>query len=443
MAGRIKGRCFTIAAAAAAAFAAFAPPAAAEDDAVKALQKRVDELEAKMAAGGGASAGSDASVTDALKKGIPTKKNSLIKFYGFLRLDVIFDDSAPNNTQTIGWVKSEDPTAPGGVQQNNESLTIHPRLTRFGFDLDGGKVAALKEAKVTGKLEVDFYNNGLAGQSESRSALRMRHAYLDLDWGNDALRAGQTSDLISPLWPVVNPDMINWGAGNLGDRRPQVRWTHTMAQGESKFTAAGMVGLTGAVDNQNLDGPADTVRDGEESAMPTLQARFAYAFPMGKAKAEAGVWGDFARESTTAKFAGEDEFESAVLGIDLNLPVNEKVYVKLEAWRGRNLDDVRGGIFQGVNTTTGNEIHSQGGWVEAGYQVTKTMLVAAGYSEDNPDGGDLNAGNRNKNTVGYAAVHFNYDPVEFGFDFMNWHTEFKGQKGGLDHRFQAYIQYSF
>ena len=442
MAGKPSGRAWTLAAAGA-ALALAAAPAAAQDDAVKDLQKRVQELEAKLA-GGAAPAPADTSVAEYLKKGIPTKKgNSLIKFYGFLRLDAIFDDSSPNNTQTIGWIKSEDPGAPGGVQKDNESLTIHPRLTRFGFDLDAGKVAALKDAKVTGKMEVDFYNNGLAGQSESRSALRMRHAYVDLDWGNDALRAGQTSDLISPLWPVVNPDMIMWGAGNLGDRRPQVRWTHTMAQGENKITAAGMAGLTGAVDNQNLDGPGDTVRDGEESGKPMLQGRVAYSFAAGKGKAEAGAWGSFAREHTTVQFAGEDKFESTALGIDLTLPLGEQFYLKGEAWRGRNLDDVRGGIFQGVNTTTGNEIHSQGGWIEAGFNLSKTVLLAAGFTEDNPQSSDLNAGGRDRNTVAYAAIHFNYDPVEFGFDFMHWHTQFKGQKGGLDHRFQAYIQYSF
>ena len=225
--------------------------------------------------------------------------------------------------------------------------------------------------------------------------------------------------------------------------RPNGKRGYVSVRGENKITAAAMAGLTGAVDNQNLDAPGDTVRDGEESAMPTLQARVAYGFAVGKGKGEVGVWGDFAREDTTAKFAGEDKFESAAVGIDVMVPVNEQFYVKGEAWQGRNLDDVRGGAFQGVNTTTGNEIHSQGGWAEVGFQLNKTILLAAGASEDNPRSGDLPAGGRDKNTVAYAAIHFNYDPVEFGFDFMNWHTEFKGQKGGLDHRIQAFIQYSF
>jgi hypothetical protein len=424
MAGRIASLALTVVILASASAAAQeAAPAPAPEPTLKDLLKRVEDLE---------------------KKGTVTKKgNSFFRFYGFLRLDAIFDDSAPNNTQTIGWVKSEDPTIAGGAKQNDESLTIHPRLTRFGFDIDAGTVSALKDAKATGKLEVDFYNNGLAGQSESRSALRMRHAYVNLDWGTNALLAGQTWELISPLWPVVNPDTMNWGVGNLGDRRSQVRWTRAMAAGANRLTIAGMAGLTGAVDNQNLDGPGDTVRDGEESAFPTLQGRVAFEFAAGKAKGAIGAWGHYAREHTTAPFAGEDKFQSAAVGVDVHIPLGEKLYVKGEAWRGRNLDDVRGGIFQGVNTTTGDEIHSQGGWAEVGFQVSKTLLLAVGASEDNPRGSDLGAGGRNKNTVAYAAAHWMFDPVEFGIDFMHWKTEFKGVKSGLDNRIQAYIAYHF
>ncbi len=437
--------------AAGASFALAAPSAAAEDgglkdlrDRVEAQQREIDDLKARMSGGGGGSADSG-SVADYLKKGIPTKKGSLIKFYGMLRLDVIWDDSTPNNTQVIGWVKSEDPTVPGGVKKNQSDLTIHPRLTRFGFDLDGGKVAAMNDAALTGKVEIDFYNSSLSGQSESRAAIRMRHAYLNLDWGNDALLAGQTSELISPLYPIVNADLAMWGAGNLGDRRPQVRFTHTTGAGGdgSKLALAGMAGLTGAVDNQNLDG--DGLRDGEASGYPTLQARVGWNFPWQKARGEVGIWAHHATEVTATNIgtAGQHKFDSAAFGIDANLPLTEALYLKGEAWKGRNLDDVRGGIFQGVNTATGEEISSQGGWVEVGFKVNKTLTLAAGVTEDNPRSSDLGAGGKDKNRVYYLAAHFNWDPVELGIDFMHWHTEFKGQASGLDNRIQVYISYSF
>ncbi|MCK6479624.1 MAG: hypothetical protein HUU06_05140 [Planctomycetaceae bacterium] len=408
---------------------------------VELQQRRITELEASAAV---PQEGGDASLSkqieDYLKGGMPTKKGSRFKFYGFLRLDAIWDDSMPSNTQTIGWVRSEDPTVPGGVSKNRGDFTMHPRLTRFGFDLDGGKLADLGDAKVTGKLEIDFYNNGLSGQSESRAALRMRHAFLTLGWEKDTLLAGQTTDLIAPLWPIVNPDLVNWGAGNLGDRRAQVRWTRNEKIGNGTLTLAGMAGLTGAQDNQNLDG--DGVRDGEASGLPSLQARIGFGAPLDGRTIEMGLWGHRAREKTAADVGSHGDFSSTALGVDLHFPVTAEIYVKGEAYVGRNMDDVRGGIFQGVNAA-GQEIAAQGGWLEVGFKASKSLTLAAGFSEDNPDSGDLGVGGRDRNRIWYAAAHWNWDVIETGVDFMHWHTQFKGQKGGLDNRVQAYIAYHF
>jgi len=422
-----------------------------EKAALESLQQRVAELEARLAVApeGAAPApaeGGDA-VQDALKKGIPSSKGSMIKFYGTLRLDAIFDDSAPNNTQTIGFIRSEDPTfagAPGsppGADKDDEDFTMHPRLTRFGLDLDGGTVKDLKDAKLTGKLEVDFYNNGLTGQSESRAALRMRHAWLQLDWGTSQFMAGQNNDLIAPLWVFVNPDLAMWGAGNLGDRRPQVRYTRTLRENdESKVTLAGMAGLTGAQDNQNADG--DPLRDGEASAWPTLQTRAAMSFM--KKKAEVGIWAHYAREATETPIAGEDDrFTSTVIGLDVNVPFGD-MYVKSELFTGKNIDDIRGGIFQGVDAVTGEEVHSQGGFLEFGWKIRPTTTAAIGVSQDECDDDDINPnGGRERNRIFYAGVHWSPSPIEYGIDYMHWHTRYAGVKGGLDNRFQAYIAYHF
>ena len=413
---------------------------------VEAQQHRIQELEEQASVNAGGlhaflqTQDTGTSIEEILKKGLPTKKGSLFKVYGFVRLDTIWDDSTPSNTQTIGWIKSEDPSVTGGAKKNHQDFSMYPRLTRVGMELDAGKVESL-DARVTGKIEVDFYNSGLTGQTESRSALRMRHAFVNLDFGNDALLAGQTSDLISPLYPIVNPDMIMWGAGNLGDRRPQVRFTHTTTAGNAKVTLAGMLGLTGAVDNQNLD--TDGLRDGEASGLPTMQFRIGYATPVDGRSFEFGFWGHYAREATETPGTGEHNFQSTALGIDAMMPVTADLYVKGELWMGRNMDDVRGGIFQGIDAGTGNEVGSQGGFIETGYKVNKTLTVAVGAAEDNPDGGDLSVGGRIRNRVVYVGTRFNYDPIEFGIDFMHWHTQFKGQAGGLDNRLQAFIAYNF
>jgi hypothetical protein len=372
------------------------------------------------------------------------------RLYGFARLDVQYDDSRPNNTQTISWILSEDPAAPPGVGaggENREDLTIHPRLTRLGLDLDGGTVASLDDAKVTGKVEVDFFNSGLAGQSESRAALRMRHAWLKLAWGDFSLLAGQTNDVISPVFPVVNSDLVMWGAGNLGDRRPQIRAEHATGSDALRWIFQGEVGLTGADDNQDLDAAGTYgagYRDGETSGLPTLQARVACRTRVAGRNAEFGVWVHRAWEEPDTTFAGENEFDSRAIGVDATLPLgSERVTLKGEAWTGENLDDVRGGIFQGIDKATGVEIGASGGFVELAFEATEHCTLHAGWSNDDPDDGDLPAQARAENVIWYAAGRWRYESVSFGVEFLNWTTKYVGLGDGDDNRVVAFMQYSF
>jgi hypothetical protein len=370
------------------------------------------------------------------------------KLYGALRLDAIYDDSRPNNTQIPAYILSEDPSAPAAVRAkpNASDLTIHPRLTKIGLDFTGPEIAAFGDAKVTGKLEIDFYNAGL---SESREAIRMRHGYLKLGWDQGSLLAGQTSDVISPLTPIVNPDFVLWGAGNVGDRRPQLRGEFAPKVGPGKIILQGEIGATSADDNVlNTAG----YRVGEASGKPTLQARLAYNYPVcGKYPLEFGVWGHRSWENFEAPTGtfGRHEFDSEAIGIDLLAPIyKDIVWFKAEAWQGKNLADIRGGILQGVNQTTGREIHARGGWAEIGYKPFNFLSVYAGASTDDPRAKDLPTSGstlgRDLNTIYYAAAHMNFDPIELGLDFLYWRTKYVSPiREGLDNRLQAYIAYKF
>ncbi len=379
-------------------------------------------------------------------------KSSRFKIYGFLRLDAIYDDSRPSNTQVPSFIRSEDPTAPAAVRSepNTDDFTIHPRLTRFGIDFQGPDVALLGGASTLGKLEIDFYN---LPSSESRNAPRMRHAYLKLGWDDVSLLAGQTSDVISPLYPIVNPDFVMWGAGNLGDRRPQLRAEYAPKVGPGKLIFQTAAGLTGANDAQDLDpATAGGFRDGETSGRPTVQARAACAMPLWtKQNIELGVWGHRAWEKTDSPIGlkGRRHFNSDAIGLDLTVPIfQDKVWVKGEAWKGKDLDDVRGGILQGVNVTTGDEIRGEGGFVELGVRPIKWMSLHAGYSTDNPRNGDLPTSGatvgRNLNEIYYLAWRGYFDPIEIGLDYLNWTTEYNGGfDKGQDNRFQAFVSYKF
>lgn len=423
---------------------------------VKDLRQRVEQLEKQAAQKQAVPAAAPAQSAPAAKEEPAPAWKDLIsagnrfKLYGFARLDLQFDDSRPNNTQTIGWILSEDSAAPAGVGaggHNKEDFTMHPRLTRLGVDINGGTLDGLGNPTVTGKVEVDFFNNGLSGQSESRSALRMRHAWLKMAWDRVSLLAGQTNDVISPLFPIVNSDLVMWGAGNLGDRRPQLRFEYAPPSSETGFIAQAEVGLTGADDNSDLDSPGTFgagYRDGETSGLPTLQARVAQRFAVGEGKAEVGLWAHRAWENPDTSFAGEGRFDSDAYGIDFNFPIYKDIVgFKTEWWTGKNVDDVRGGIFQGINRTTGDEISSKGGFAEVSYKVGDHLTTYVGWSNDNPDNEDVGAQGRAENVIGYGALRWSYKPLSFGLEYLHWTTKYVGLDDGTDNRVVGFLQYSF
>jgi hypothetical protein len=355
-----------------------------------------------------------------------------LAFYGFLRLDAIYDDSRPDHPQFPSFILSEDTSlGPAGDDQFN----LHPRLTRFGMNYRGPEIGGAGEAELSGKLEIDFQNGG----RESREIPRLRHGWLKVSGEEWSLLAGQTWDLISPLYPAVNGDSLMWNAGNLGDRRPQVRFDYQPAGGP--FSLAGGVGLTGAIDAQDLDG--DGVRDGDDSSLPNVQLRVGAAGTSAGGRGwSAGLSGHYGWEETTAPVAGATEFASSSLGVDFELDLGERATVKGEAWTGRNLSDFRGGVGQGVNPVSGEEIDSRGGWLEVGLALADGYALYGGLALDDPADEDVPAGGRIENRAWYLVGRF---PVArslvLGLDYLRWTTEYQGLDDGTDDRFNLYLVY--
>lgn len=369
--------------------------------------------------------------------GILTKMGSMLTFYGFLRIDAAYDTEHMNDTEIPSFVLSDDDPASG-----SSAFTLYTRLTRLGLAFDGGEVG--DGFALTGKLETDFY---AFDSSDSRNELRIRHAYLHLERDDLAILAGQTWDLFSPLYPSVNADLLNWNAGNTGDRRPQVRVHYTPTVGEETVLGiAGGIALQGAINQREIDGVGDGVIDGEDSGIPQFQVRGSVATPLfTDAPAEVGVWYVLGHEETDgAGIAGEDEWTSTIFGLDLVLPITEDLSLKGEVWSGENLDDLRGGIGQGINATTGDEIAAFGGWAEISYALSDTTRIFAGYSIDDPDDDDLDTNARDLNELIYAGASYRvWEPVRMGWEWIHWKTEYVGLSDGENDRFKIWVAYYF
>lgn len=106
--------------------------------------------------------------------------------------------------------------------------SFYTLYTRLGIDVQGPK---LGRAKTSAKVEMDFRGSGT-----TFSTVRLRHAYLNLDWGQPSLLLGQTWH---PLYGDVAPQILNLNMGapfQPFSRAPQIRFRYK----------AGDIQLTGA-----------------------------------------------------------------------------------------------------------------------------------------------------------------------------------------------------
>ena len=349
------------------------------------------------------------------------------RFYGFIRFDAIFDDSRLSHHQFPNWVLSEDPSK---GKENDGHFGMHPRLTRMGVKFKPVELG--DERSLHGVIETDFQNGG----SESRQILRMRHAYFNLRMGAFHFLAGQTWDLISPLYPAANIDGLMWNTGNLGDRHPQARLTYRPDGG--LLNAAVALGQTGAVDRKDLDG--NGVLDGSEAMRPFVQARVGLA----QERLKAGVWTHWGAEETAKPVGGDSSFTSTVVGVDASVSLGPRLTIEGEGWSGSNLSDIRGGIGQGINRETGEEIASTGGWAHLAVKPDDRWKLFAGAMMEAPDEDGVPAGGRTRNQALYLVGHYRpWKKFQAGLEYINWKTEYKGLEAGTANRVDLHFTYYY
>lgn len=391
------------------------------------------------------------SVASQVSKEI-TREGFGFKIYGFLRGDLAADtDRMSTDTQLPFFVLSPDD--PSQTLHRSGDLTVHPRLTRVGVDITPPKLASGWSS--TAKLEIDFYNAVIdrpaAGGplardliSNSRAAPRIRLAYVQVGKGDFSVLAGQNWDVISPLFPSYNAEVVMWNGGNTGDRRPQFRLSYEPKVGKGKLSFVGSIGASSAVDGQDLDG--DGFRDGEASGSPTRQIRVGYSAPLNKQNWSVGVWGHGARQQINRSLiVGRDDFNSSLFGMDLSVPLLQNLVFRGEAWKGKGLSDARGGIGQSINTVTGQVIGATGGWMELSLKANAHYTVSGGLTLDNPYSSDISAANgRIRNRVNYITNRFTVGRgLSFGFDYGRWQTRYKALRTGTNNRFNLFVQQAF
>ncbi len=352
-----------------------------------------------------------------------------IQFYGYIKADAAWDSSRVTTGNYIIFVD------PDGEDDHEFNLTA--RQTRLGLKISGPD---LGDMQTRGLVEGDFYG---AGGEENKNIFRMRHAYLQLLWPNDrfSVLAGQTWDVISPLYPDTLNFTILWDAGNIGHRHPQIRVTKGISlRNDMELELAGAVSRT----ISDIEEASGSDRPGEAAGFPTLQGRVGLTFPWFGIKPTAvglsGHWGE-------EEYAGENDVKSWSINLDVLQPVNAWLAIKGETFVGANLDNYFGGIGQGVRnpgTTADRAIGSRGGWAAASLTPWPDWRFNVGFGVDDVDADDLGATGRTLNRALFGnAIYALNTHVDVGLEVSHWRTDYRNSDDVEDVRIQGSFVYKF
>lgn len=149
------------------------------------------------------------------------KKDFDFKLYGQIRADLFYNSRA--NEESVdglfyNYPKDYSYDELGEDLNSQDNSNMYLVYTRLGLDVKGPK---LGNALTTAKIEFDFRGSGT-----TLSTVRLRHAYLNLNWGRSSVLVGQ---IWNPLYGDVAPQLLNLNMGTPFQpfgRAPQVRYRY-------------------------------------------------------------------------------------------------------------------------------------------------------------------------------------------------------------------------
>jgi hypothetical protein len=419
--------------------------------ALDAAMRRIGELETKVNTLGGkvdASSKDAASLSAQIKdlegkaKDTGAKPASDFTFqpYGYIKVDMIYDDTRTAATDQAAFVL---PEKPGFGSDKYFSITV--RQTRLGVNILGPDIGAGKQS---GKVEIDFY---APASIENKPEPMLRSAYWQLTFKTWNVLVGQTWEIMSPL----APNLFNYPylalSGNPGYRKPMVRYqrTDTVLRDKTLQTDVAVVrGIGSSVfSSSSLDDQAS------DSGWPVLQSRAGITIPTAVGRPMiVGLSGHLGQEEYDTATSGKgDEYMTYSGNIDWKVPILKELDFNGELWAGRNMDGYMGGIGQGVNTTDAVAVDAIGGWGQFCYKpaTLPKWLFTVGAAIDDPDNNDLSAAvgstvNKSRNATYFTNATYSLSTkTVVGVELSYMKTSYINDYDGGNFRVQTMLQYNF
>jgi hypothetical protein len=394
---------------------------------------------------------------------VVTPGGTKVQIYGRLELNAAYEDDITN-----GLWSANAPAAAQGDAQGRTSLSA--ARTRLGLNLEGPSKDG--EPSLKGRFEADFAGNSTYSNFNANTGFRVRQSWGSVSFKDIGLTLlfGQTDDVVNPIDPPsINPSSLN-GAGNLGNRRPQIRITQALGPVEIAVAATHdrTYGYT-------PEGATDAVSDANAPSSPGFQGRLGVKVPATwageKANLAVGLGGLYAKNEA-ANADDENRYKrpepSYGFMADLSLPLIDILTLTGEFFLGQNLNrygDASLGqsrAYGKVTTSSGGTkdlggINSIGWWTGLAAKLPASLSAAAGVGGENLDDDSKRTGRAESNLFVFANLGYNFtSAAKLTFEYLTYSTDyttsikspvdgtgsFKSEDASLN-RFELNFRYDF
>ncbi|MEJ5137800.1 MULTISPECIES: DcaP family trimeric outer membrane transporter [Acinetobacter] len=341
--------------------------------------------------------------------GLKSKSGADINIYGFVRGDANYiieggDDDFNKISSTNGEAR--------------DKLRATAKTTRIGLDFN----TPVGDAKVGGKVEVDFAGNGV------NENLRIRHAYLTY---NNWLFGQTTSNFLSSHAPEMIDFATNAGGGTT--RIPQVRYAYNLAPTTKLLVAA---------EEGNSAGATGTA---VKYSLPVLTGKITQSYADGNGNASARVLVENYKDNN----AGKDKTGWGVaLGADFKVADPLKLFADASYVVGNSnylygsnnaYSVVNGDIEQ--NEFTALQV---GGTYKILPNLRSTLAYGALFADNGTDFAKSNQTANEKIQQAWLNVIYSpAKPIDLGIEYINGKRETFAGQSYKDNRVGLMAKYNF
>lgn len=354
--------------------------------------------------------------------------------YGFIKMESFYDNSDVAQGDWLLFVRSGSSSY---ADQNVFSMSI--RHTRLGLNFSGPKFGT--DGTIIGKIETDFAGGFPNSSTAARQpALRIRHAWIELNKPGWEARFGQDWALIAGPFPNTTSFVVGAGKGNLWMRYPQIRFT--IKTKPVRFAVSLNRPMAGNIKYDDFsEGDFDPVGDGERTGLPWIMARSWLT----AGNLTLSVSGHYGQEKIPDLAGIQHDMKTVSVNADLQLKTGP-VSMIVKGFMGENLNSFFGGVFQGFarDSVSVTNIASKGGWAQAQIQIKPAWSVTLGGGMDDPDDDDLSPGHRSRNDWLFANIAWQQSKaVSFTFEGEYLKTSYMQGEAGKNIRLMLVTYYRF